>query len=92
MSRRLTVKGVRVLEPDRYLQLAEVARKFLATGSGSVEYFEVYLMAGQRLGQAFFNALNERHQEMIRGNHRVDPFYQDSLIPETIRYFREHRE
>lgn len=85
------MKGTRQPDLDRFLQLAEVARKFLGSGYGSVEYFEVYLMAGQRLGQAFFNALTERNQEMIRGDHRVDPFYQDELVIETIRYLKEHQ-
>jgi hypothetical protein len=62
----------------------EEAREFLRTHGGSVEYFDTYL-GHQRVGQAFFNSLSSRHQELLRGGF-CDPFYQDELIGAAIEY------
>ena len=72
---------------ERELALAYLAKvkKFLADYGGDVQALEAYLRVDQRLGQAFFNAMTVRQQEAVRGVPGQDPFYDDTLIPETIR-------
>lgn len=66
---------------SRRLILAQAA-EFLAE-HGNLELFNAYLKI-QRPGQAFFNSLSTRHQNMLRGT-EYDPFYDYKLIPEAIR-------
>jgi hypothetical protein len=71
------------VETSRANQLVEMARTYLDGHYGSTEYFDLY-QPTQRIGQAFFNSLSIRDQEAVRGRPKLDPFYDDSVIPDTI--------
>lgn len=53
--------------------------EYLQEFGGDAGKFEKALnLGGQRVGQAFFNALSTKDQELLRGTIR-DPFYKDSI-------------
>lgn len=58
------------------------AAEFLEQNGGDLERYVVALKV-QRPGQAFFNSLSQRHQNMLRGT-EYDPFYDYKLIPKAI--------
>lgn len=51
-----------------------LAEDYLKGRGGSVTEFQANLAAGQRLGQAFFNAASKKDQQRMRGTLN-DPFY-----------------
>lgn len=51
-----------------------LAEDYLAGRGGSVYEYHYNMSEGQRRGQAFFNALSGRDQELIRGS-GYDTFY-----------------
>lgn len=53
-----------------------LAEDYLAGRGGSVYEFHYNMSEGQRMGQAFFNALSGTDQERLRGQIN-DPFYND---------------
>ena len=68
-------------------ELRTLARTFLRENGGSAEFFDAFLNVGKRPGQAFFNALSSRHQEMVQASD-VDPFYDDEKIPACIEFLK----
>lgn len=54
--------------------MSTLAEDYLNSRGGSPTTFQNCLTEGQRIGQAFFNALSEKDQERLRGTTR-DPFY-----------------
>lgn len=54
--------------------MSTLAEDYLKGKNGSIEIFHEGLKEGQRLGQAFFNALSKKDQERVRGTLK-DPFY-----------------
>jgi hypothetical protein len=56
---------------------------YLETRGGSVMDFYNYKAAGQRIPEAFFNALSENDQGRLRGTDQ-DPFFKDGYGPVEI--------
>ena len=54
-----------------------LAELYLSGRGGSTLDYTRYLEQGQRIGQAFFNALSGEDQERVRGTIH-DPFYHNS--------------
>jgi hypothetical protein len=60
--------------------MATMVEHYLAERGGSVESYHRGLTAGQRIPQAFFNALCEDDQQRLRGTDK-DPFFKDGQGP-----------
>ena len=58
-----------------------LAEDYLNGNGGSVEEYHKYLAGGQRIGQAFYNALSTKDQERLGGS-LADPFY--SITQESV--------
>lgn len=56
--------------------MATLVEEYLALQGGSPENYRLFLSQGQRLGQAFFNALSDQDKGRLVGTMR-DPFYTD---------------
>lgn len=61
------------------------AEWYLREHGGNVGRFWQAIDAGQRVGQAFFNALSKQDQEKVQKTEH-DPFYQPGRIPDTINF------
>lgn len=70
--------------------MATIAHDYLSARGGSPSEFDYNKKEGQRLGQAFFNALSGTDQERVRGTLH-DPFYKHSeeMILSTIEFLLE---
>ena len=65
--------------PDRYtetMRAVEYTRR--TVGDATADVMLRYLNDGQRIGQAFFNALPGYSQDRLRGT-LADPFYRDTV-------------
>lgn len=60
--------------------MATVIEHYLEERGGSVERYHRFLTGGQRIPQAFFNALSENDQQRLRGGDK-DPFFKDGSDP-----------
>lgn len=66
------------------LGLVHDAAWYLHEHGGDVAYFHRYRREGQRLGQAFFNALVESDQcRIVEADYNV--FYDDAALPAVLR-------
>lgn len=54
--------------------MSTLAEDYLEGYGGSVSEYRSNLERGQRIGQAFFNAVNDEDRELLRGTSH-DPFY-----------------
>lgn len=68
-----------------------VTEDYLDGRGGSSEAFRMYLQQGQRIGQAFFNALGPADQEILRSTAQ-DPFYESgqALIHLAIEFLLDN--
>lgn len=57
--------------------MSTIAEDYLSGRDGSVTEYHMGLARGERIGQAFFNALNPKDRERLRGS-LFDPFFKNS--------------
>jgi len=57
--------------------LKTIAEDYLQGRNGSIQEYHLGLARRLRLGQAFFNALSEKDQQLLRGTLR-DPFHKNT--------------
>jgi hypothetical protein len=60
--------------------MATMVEHYLEKRGGSVQNYNRFLTDGQRIPQAFFNALSENDRGRLRGTDQ-DPFFKDGQGP-----------